>query len=233
MNINVGKYSEEIDRRRVMSDSETQNGGGESGFSQITKGPAFNFSKPYLDFIGKEKIFSIVYYVMAVLNVLIPIVIIIGAISNHLFSGPAKFAIAFLLSWIVISFTCLIGFQLWWDRRKKVETLAACEFAATHSFSEITQTFGEWIGTFVGIIGAGVGLIATVILGEESRYLFSMIGMEFLSMGALVIVMGPVMGFFIIVISRFLAEQLRIFAALANNTRDIAVNIKDNNKRSY
>jgi len=214
-----------------MSDTETQAGGGESGFNQAANGPLFNFSKPYLDFIGKEKIFSIVYYVMAGLNVLIPIGIIIGAISGHIFSAGGKMVIAFLLSWVVVAFACLIGFQLWWERRKKLETLAACEFVATQSFSEIAQTFGEWLGTFVGIIGAGVGLIATVILGNESSYIFSMIGMEFLSMGAVVILMGPIMGFFIIVISRFLAEQLRIFAALANNTKEIAVNIKDNNKR--
>jgi len=211
-----------------MSDTETQAGGGESGFNQMTKNPLFNFSKPYLDFIGKEKIFSIVYYVMAGLNLLIPIGILIGAISGHIFSAGGKMIIAFFFSWIVVSFACLIGFQLWWDRRKKVENLTACEFVATHSFSEIAQTFGEWLGTFVGIVGAGVGLIATVILGRESSYLFSMIGMEFLSMGAVVIIMGPIMGFFIIVISRFLAEQLRIFAALANNTKEIAVNIKDN-----
>jgi MFS family permease len=214
-----------------MSDTETQAGGGESGFNQMAKGPLFNFSKPYLDFIDKEKIFSIVYYVMAGLNLLIPIGILIGAISGHIFSAGGKMVIAFLLSWVVVAFACLIGFQLWWERRRKLETLTACEFVATQSFSEIAQTFGEWLGTFVGIVGAGVGLIATVILGRESSYLFSMIGMEFLSMGAVVIIMGPIMGFFIIVISRFLAEQLRIFAALANNTKEIAVNIKDNNKR--
>ena len=211
-----------------MSDTETQAGGGESGFNQMTKSPLFNFSKPYLDFIGKEKIFSIVYYVMAGLNLLIPIGILIGAISGHILDAGGKMIIAFFFSWIVVSFACLIGFQLWWDRRRKLETLTTCEFVATQSFSEIAQTFGEWLGTFVGIVGAGVGLIATVILGRESSYLFSMIGMEFLSMGAVVIIMGPIMGFFIIVISRFLAEQLRIFAALANNTKEIAVNIKDN-----
>jgi len=212
-----------------MSDSETKDGG--SGFNQMANGPVFSFSKPYLDFIGKEKIFSIVYYVMAGLNLLLPIAIIVGAVSNHLFSGPAKYIIAFLLSWIVVAFACWIGFQLWWDRRKKVETIvASSEFVATQCFSEIFQTFGEWLGTYVGIIGAGVGLIATVILGRDGSELFELMGLRFLSMGALVIVMGPIIGFFIIVISRFLAEQLKIFAALANNTKEIAANIKDNGK---
>jgi len=215
-----------------MSDAETQVGGGESGFNQMAKSPLFTFFKPYLDFIGKEKIFSIVYYVMAGLNLLIPIVIIISAVASGAFKYMgAKSVFAFIFSLGVVSFACLIGFQLWWDRRKKVENLAACEFVATHSFSEIFQTFGEWSGTFVGIVGAGVGLIAAVFLGDESRGLFRTLGIGFLNMGAAAIVLGPLTGFFIIVISRFLAEQLRIFAALANNTKEIAVNIKDNNKR--
>jgi MFS family permease len=213
-----------------MSDLETRDG--ESGFNQMTNGPVFNFSKPYLDFIDKEKIFSIVYYVMAVLNLLLPIGVIIKVVTSGVFSiMPGKFIVAFIFSWIVVAFACWIGFQLWWDRRKKVETLVASEFVATHSFSEIFQTFGEWLGTFIGIIGAGVGLIATVILGKAGSELFELIGLEFLSMGALVIVIGPIIGFFIIVVSRFLAEQLKIFAALANNTKEIAASVKDSSKR--
>lgn len=212
---------------------ETQNGGGESGFNKTADGPLFNFSKPYLDFIGKEKIFSIVYYVMAVLNILLPIGIIINAVGSDIFSlMPAKFIIAFILSWIVVAFASWIGFQVWWDRRKAVESHLASDFVATQCFSEIFKTFGEWLGTFVGIVGAGVGIIATIFLGKSSSGLFEAIGLDFLGMGALVIVMGPVMGFFIIVLSRFLAEQLKIFAALANNTKEIAVNIKDNDKVS-
>jgi len=195
----------------------------------MTGGPFFKFSKPYLDILGKEKIFSVVYYAMAVLNLLIPIFILISVIAAGVFKGmSAKFAIAFIFSWLVVAFACWIGFQIWWDRRTKVEALVAAEFVATQAFSEITRTFGEWLGTLVGVIGAGVGLIATVILGGNGGRLFDAIGMEFLNMGALVIVAGPLIGFFIIVITRFLAEQLKIFAALADNTRNIAANIKDN-----
>jgi len=218
-----------------MSDFVTREGGdgGESRFDQMTNGPFFKFSKPYLDFIGKEKVFLVVYYVMAGLNLLIPILSIINAVRSGIFKMmPAKFTVAFIFSWFVITFACWIGFQLWWDRRKEVAIVADSEFIATPIFAELLRTFGEWLGTLIGIVGAGVGLITTIILGDAGKELFEMIDMDFLGMGALVIIIGPVIGFFIIVISRFLAEQLKIFAALAHNTKEIAVNIKNGNKGS-
>jgi len=90
-----------------MSDLESQTGTGESGLGRMSGGPFFRFSKPYLDFLGKEKIFSIVYYAMAVLNLLIPIVIIITVLASNIFRYmPAKFTVAFIFSWIVVAFAC-------------------------------------------------------------------------------------------------------------------------------
>jgi hypothetical protein len=209
-----------------MSDSGTGGNNWKEKFAASTKNPFFVFSKPYLDFIGKEKIFGIVYFVMAAINLLLPFVIIFKAVDSGLFEYGGKFTAAFIFSWLVIAFACWIGFQLWWDRRIKVTNIAASEFIVTPIFSEILQTFGEWLGTMIGIIGAGVGLITSIFLGEDANYLFSMIGMRFMSFGVLAIIIGPIVGFFIIIISRFLAEQLRLFASLVNNTKEIATNVK-------
>jgi hypothetical protein len=209
-----------------MSDLGTGESKMKEKLEKMDKSPFFNFSKPYLDYIGKGKVFSLVYIVMAVLNLFLPFVIMYIVIDSGFFRFGAKYVFTFIFSWLVIVFACWIGFQIWWNRRTKVSDVAASEFVATPIFSEILQTFGEWLGTMIGIIGAGVGLIATIALGNEARYLFSAIGMDFLSMGAMVIIIGPVIGFFIIIIFRFLAEQLRIMAALANNTKEIAANLK-------
>jgi hypothetical protein len=195
-------------------------------FDQLGKGPFFNFARPYLDFISQGKVFFLIYIIMAAVNLLLPFAVLFKAVDVGLFQGPAKLVFAFLLSWIVIAFACWIGFQIWWHRRTIVSDVSTSEFVATPIFSEILQTLGEWLGTFIGIIGAGVGLIATIFLGAEARYLFMATGMEFLDMGAAVILVGPVIGFFIIITFRFLAEQVRILAALANNTKEIAANIK-------
>jgi hypothetical protein len=197
----------------------------------VPKHPFFIFSKPYLDFIGKGSIFNFIYVIMAVISLILPIAVIVMATNFGLFRyGDAKYIIAFIFSWIVIVFACWIGFQIWWDRKSKVKNSEASEFIATPILSELLQTFGEWAGTVIGIIGAGVGLIAAIILGDEARYLFRAIGLRFMNFGALVIIIGPLIGFFIIVVFRFIAEQLRMFAALVNNTKEIAANLKERNE---
>ena len=62
--------------------------------------------------------------------------------------------------------------------------------------------------------------------GNNVNYLFSLMGMGFMHLGILIVIIGPVTGFFIIIIARFLAEQMRMFAALVNNTKEMATNIK-------
>ena len=209
-----------------MSDSETV-GKLKDKLDKMEGHPFFIFAKPYLDFISAGKIFGFVYIIMAVINLIIPLAVIYITIDSGIFEyGGAKYIFAIILTWLVIAFAGWIGFQIWWNRRIKTANNTSNEFIVTSSFSEIIQTFGEWLGTFIGIIGAGVGLIALIFLGDEAGYLFSLIGMDFMNFGALVIIIGPIIGFFIIIVFRFLAEQLRLFASLVNNTKDIATNIK-------
>jgi len=209
-----------------MSDVQIDGNEKKKRFEKLTEGPFFTFSKPYLEFIGKDKLFGFVYVVMAVISLFIPFVILYQVIDSGFFNYGAKYVFAFILTWVVLVFACWIGFQLWWNRRKKVTDTGSSEFVAISYFSGILQTSGEWLGTIIGIVGAGGGLIAFIFLGNDLNYLFRAIGMGFLRFGAGVIIIGPVIGFFIIIISRFLAEQLRIFAALADNTKEIASNLK-------
>jgi len=193
----------------------------------MTNGPFFTLSKPYLDFIAKGKIFYFVYILMAVISLLFPFGILYKVIESEFFRYvPGKYIAAFILTWFVIAFAGWIGFQLWWDRRKKISEISSSEFIVTPIFSEIIRTFGEWLGTLIAIIGAAGGLIAFIFLGNEINDLFRLIGMGFLNFGAGIIFMGPIIGFFIVIISRFVAEQLRILTALANNTKEIAENLK-------
>jgi len=213
-----------------MSDSVTDGNDKKKKFIKMAEGPFFTFSRPYLDFINKGKLFNLIYILMAVINPIIPFVILYQVIDSGFFSFGAKYVFAFILAWFVIVFACWIGFQLWWDRRKRVINIESSEFFATMFFSEILQTFGEWLGTMIAIVGAGGGLLASIFLGRDVDYLFSYIGMGFMQFGVLIVIVGPVIGFFIIILSRFLAEQLRLLASLSNNTKEIAANIKDSGK---
>jgi hypothetical protein len=174
-----------------MGDLNIDENYGKRKLGRLAENPFFGFSKPYLDFIGKTAFFGLVYIVMAVINLLLPFVIIVTAANSGVFDFGGKYVAAFIFSWIVIAFACWIGFQLWLDRKSRVKNIDTSEFTATAILSELLQTFGEWAGTLIGIIGAGVGLIGSVVLGDEAEYLFDAIGLEFMGFGVLAIITGP------------------------------------------
>jgi hypothetical protein len=182
------------------------------------------FIKPYLRFIDTgnffRKPFSILYALMAVVNLLLPVYLFYFAVSQRVFSAPGKFIAGFLLVWVFIAVSGCVSFQIWWDRKDKVigTSTENDKFVATPVFSHFIQTTGEWIGTWVGIVGFGVALLSTISLGEAGGYVLGRLGLNFLGTGILSIVLMPAYGFLIIVTTRFLAEQFRALATIANNT---------------
>ena len=209
-----------------MSDSQNDGNGAKEKFAQFEKGAFFSLSKPYLDVIRKKSIFNLIYFFMAALNVVIPFYIIYKAISAGIFDmirfEGVKYLFAFFLTWVVVTFACWIGFQLWWERRKKITALPASDFPTVIIFSELTLTFGEWIGTLIAIIGAGAGLFTLIFLGKDASELFQMLGLNFANFGVLSIIIGPVVGFFVIIFSRFASEMIRLCANLVDNIKNIS-----------
>lgn len=184
-----------------------------------------SFIKPYLSFIDNghlyRKPFSWLYAILAIINLILPLYVFYMAADNRIFDSPAKFIIVFLLVWIIIAFASWVSFQLWWDRKSKIidTSIEGDEFVATPVFSHLIQTLGEWLGTWIGIVGFGTALLTTIILGDDGSYLSRQIGFSFLETGWFFVVLMPIYGFLIIVATRFLAEQFRALASIANNTR--------------
>lgn len=169
-----------------------------------------------------RKPFRWLYTLLAVLNLLIPVVVLVSAINNRLFSGGGKVIVAFILISVILCFLAWFGFLIWWDRRDKVNASSRPddEFVAIPVFSHFLQTCGEWLGMFVGIGGCALSLVALIFLGEEGRMLGHMLGMRSLFGGGLLsCILFPVYGFLIVVAARVLAELYRALAAIANNTR--------------
>lgn len=190
----------------------------------------FTFIKPYLSFIDNghlyRKPFSWLYAIFAIINLIFPLYALKMAFDNNFFDNPfdnpAKEIILVLLLWIIIAFASWVSFQLLWDRKSKIldTSIEGDDFVATLVFSHLIQTIGEWLGTWIGIVGFVTALLTTIILGEEAHYfLLRSIGIYFLQSGWLAIVLMPIYGFLIIVATRFLAEQFRALASIANNTR--------------
>lgn len=183
------------------------------------------FIKPYLSYIDNgrffRKPFSWLYTLFAILNLLLPIYVFCQASKYKIFDLPAKFVIVFILLWLIITFAGWIGFQLWWDRKSKINMSASeeDEFIATPVFSHFIQTIGEWLGTYIGLVGFGFALLTTIILGDDGYYLGQFLGIPYLNTGWMAVLTMPIIGFLIVVISRFLSEQIRALSSIANNTK--------------
>jgi hypothetical protein len=182
-----------------------------------------SFIKPALDYVDSGEFFKApfkwLYVLIGVSNLLAPFSLLY--IANRVFDAPAKFVIAFLLVWLVLVANGWVCFQIWWNRKDAVlaSSKAGDDFAAIPVFAHFLQTAGEALGTSLAIAGTGITLIAMVILGDENFWISRMIGVNVLSFGLAGVLINPILGFLIIVLSRFIAEQSRALAAIANNTK--------------
>lgn len=193
--------------------------------------PQFNanvltgFATPYINLIDSgalyRKPFKILYTVFAVLNLLG----ILGVLG-FMFKG----GVGPIVTGLFMIFALWIGFQIWWNRREKVNAFVnpGSEFVALPVFSHLIQTNGEWAGTFVAIAGVGASLGGLIASSGSSRY--GGYGMDPMSMlgemGAAGILVAPILGFLILIITRAIAEQIRALARVADNTRNIDHNTK-------
>ncbi len=182
-----------------------------------------SFIKPYLSIIDNgvlfRKPFSWFYATIAILNLLWPLYILLISFSN---SSLMNNFFLFFLVWLFIAFAGWVSFQIWWNRMLKIEASKEDdEFVVIPIFSHFIQTSGEWFGTWISIVGFGVSLLMAIFLsGENSVSFLKETNLSFIgSFGIAGIIMFPVLGYFIILLTRFLAEQFKALAAIANNTK--------------
>src|SRR5690625_7665319 len=115
------------------------------------------FIDTFLSFIDSGKMyrqpFSLLYAVLAALNILFPLYVFYLAVDNSIFDAGAKFIIVFLLSWLIIAFAGWVGFQIWWYRKSNVSQIISDHdsFMATPVFSHFLHTAWYWMGTWIRI----------------------------------------------------------------------------------
>lgn len=84
----------------------------------------FTFLDPILGLIDDgaffRKPFRWLYTLLAALNLLVPIGVLVAAIDNHVFNAGCKFVVAFIVLFLIICGLSWFGFQIWWNRRDKV-----------------------------------------------------------------------------------------------------------------
>ncbi len=183
------------------------------------------FARPYFALIDGgalfRKPFRILYMVLAALNLLS----ILGVLAV-MFKG----GVAGILIGLFGLFGLWIGFQLWWDRKDRINQFVSpgSEFVALPVFSHFFQTCGEWFGTLMAIVGTGASLVMA-LLGRSGGHGRSPLDM-FTAMAGdaplVGLIASPLLGFLIIILTRAIAEQIRALVAVANNTKAIEVNTR-------
>ncbi|MBL0180990.1 MAG: FHA domain-containing protein [Chitinophagaceae bacterium] len=132
-----------------------------------------SFINPFLGTIDNgsffRRVFGVIYVVIAILNILVPFYILFKAIDIGIFKAEGKYVLTFLLLWCVLALLCWFSFQLWWNRRDKVNhsSYAGAEFVATPVVAHFIQTFGEWYGILTGVLGFLMGLLSLVFSGSN------------------------------------------------------------------
>ena len=166
------------------------------------------------------------YLALAILNALLPVYIMYKAIDRDFFDNPydspiyGKIVTVFIILWLIIAIAGWVSFQLWWDRKTKVNETSkeGDEFVAIPVYSHFVQTFGEWAGTWFAVVGFFFGIFTELV--SESRMIGSFVPGGFLRGGGIEgAIMALIAGYLIIVLTRALAEMLRAVVSIANNTR--------------
>ncbi len=183
-----------------------------------------DLATPYFNIIDDgtlyRKPFVVLYMILAGLNLL-------GILGTLYLMFKGNVASIFIGLFVI--FGLWVGFQLWWNRRDRINRFSApgSEFVALPVFSHFFQTCGEWMGTMVAIVGTG-GSIVGALFGTAARSYENPFVFAAMADPPLIgIIAAPIAGFLILILSRAIAEQIRALVAVANNTRSIDINTRD------
>ncbi|MDR3133273.1 MAG: hypothetical protein LBU42_04535 [Prevotellaceae bacterium] len=189
-----------------------------------------SFFNPFFAYIDTGKIFrkpfGWLYGILAIVNALLPFIILYWMIDSGLFSyAEGGQVIGLVLLWLVVLAAGWFSVLLWWNRMSKVTKLTSDndDFVVTPAYAHLLQTFGEWLGGYIAIFGALSALVTWLFFGSETgiaNALFRTLGLDgVLSAGPAGIILAPVYGFLLLIIFRFVAELSRALACIANNTK--------------
>jgi pSer/pThr/pTyr-binding forkhead associated (FHA) protein len=159
-----------------------------------------------------------IYFVMAILTLFFPIYLVYKAIEMHFYEMPGK-ALAFaILSWIIIAFVSWLSFQLFWDRKLKVvnSSDSGDSFVAMPLFSDFILTLGIYIGIWIGVVGSLISVLGMIVFSNlgDFNIPFNLLGGVKTSMWRIFSL--PFIGLLIILVSRFISEQILVMGAIAN-----------------
>lgn len=181
--------------------------------------------KPFLDYIDNGDFFRmpfrILYLIIAVFSALAPFFALYAIIDSGLFKyAGAAMTIGIVVALLVMLAGFLIVAIVWWTRSDQLKGIgtAGDEYPVTPVFAHFIRTAGETCGIIVGVVLFLVSLVMLIFSGSQGGAALSAVPGLAGASWATVFFM-PVLGFLIILVSRFLSEQIRALVNIAQNTK--------------
>ncbi|MBK7341666.1 MAG: hypothetical protein IPJ06_00330 [Saprospiraceae bacterium] len=132
-----------------------------------------------------------------------------------------------ILIWLLVAVASWLNFQFWMHQYRQLGQLVNVDhdFIATPLISHLIQVLGIWLGVNLAIVGT---IVSILLLGMYEELQFPFFGSDeaFEERIVLIIFMNPVLGYSIILITRFLAEQLRGITTIAFHAAQLSHGLK-------
>ena len=147
-----------------------------------------------------------------------------GFLSSH--TEGKLLALALMLIFLAVPI-CWVSGSIWWYRSRELSTITKGNsyFVTTPIFAHLLRTCGEAYGMLFCVLGCVVNVFLSIF--DVDLFLF-----RFIDYGTKGVIMCPLVGYFIIIITRFLSELIQaavdaLSAKLPNASGNVQPNASD------
>ena len=176
---------------------------------------------------SNSQTFFWLYTVLGLISIFLSIFFIYSLLGFHdIYSFDKTISSVFLI--ILCIFAGYYGYNFWnYYKHVFLEKIPDCEFYNTIVFIFLFRNLGEFIGKIVGVIIFLMAAISSLIVDDVESYLkFRNLG--FIETSLFSIVLYPLIGFSIVLITRLIFEQLiRILNFEIKNSNNETLYIKE------
>lgn len=149
---------------------------------------------------------SIIYRLIAFITMIFPLYLLLKAYDSGFLSSHTEgklLALALMLIFLAVPI-CWVSGSIWWYRSRELSTITKGNsyFVTTPIFAHLLRTCGEAYGMLFCVLGCVVNVFLSIF--DVDLFLF-----RFIDYGTKGVIMCPLVGYFIIIITRFLSELIQ------------------------
>ncbi len=149
---------------------------------------------------------SIIYRLIAFITMIFPLYLLLKAYDSGFLSSHTEgklLALALMLIFLAVPI-CWVAGSIWWYRSRELSTITKGNsyFVTTPIFAHLLRTCGEAYGMLFCVLGCVVNVFLSIF--DVDLFLF-----RFIDYGTKGVIICPLVGYFIIIITRFLSELIQ------------------------